>query len=38
VKLYIDTAHEIVEQVIYYPNVVVDNYSSAKEGESDSFA
>ena len=38
VKLYFDTAHEIVEQVIYYPNVVVDNYLPAKEGESDSFA
>jgi len=38
VKLYFDTAHEIFEQVIYYPNVVVDNYLSAKEGECDSFA
>jgi len=38
VKLYFNTAHEIVEQVTYYPNVVVDNYWSAKEGECDSFA
>jgi len=37
VKLYFDIAHEIVKQVIYYPNVVVDNYLSAKEGECDSF-
>ena len=38
VKLYFDTAHEIVEQVTYYPNVEADHYLSAKEGKCDSFA